>query len=115
MSEKANAEWMNEQLDTDLTALGLPTENIRIEVDPLTARQERPSYLVLRQRDDGAFDTLMKDGKPLRWHPDWTASPKRQAIVDELDAEVETARAKRAAIANGNFSAQRKAARHGGR
>lgn len=95
MSDADNAAWMQGQLNADLQGLGLPSEGIRLEVDPVTARQSPPSYIVLHEREDGVIDTLIKNGSPLRWRPDWKTAPKRKEIEAEIEAGVSKAKARR--------------------
>ena len=100
LSPEANADWMNEQLLTELRAGGVfdPSkgalrERLQVVADAITAREtaretalERPpSYAVLLLDEDGVAEALTdpQSGRPLRWIPDYGASPEAAREADK--------------------------------
>jgi hypothetical protein len=95
--------WISEQLDTDLTILGIDdTENRVITLDPRTRGNEKKGYMI-GERVNGTIKYHKgPDNIPLVWVPDRTrgiqgqieeAARKRQSILDNKIKEGEAARA----------------------
>lgn len=87
-------EWMREQLLTDLQQGGAweggeIEGRVRLQADARTLREAQPSYLVILQDANGAWQPVPDAESPdgvLRWRPQWSDSPARA----RLEAEIET-------------------------
>ncbi|WP_341913702.1 hypothetical protein [Ferrovibrio terrae] len=92
--------WIGEQLQADLAGNSMYAKDtagrVRLEADPLTARerdpatgQPRPFYRVLLKDDFGAWQPMLdKDGSPMRWRPDFGQLPanlRKKYIGDPVD------------------------------
>lgn len=82
--------WIEAQLYHDLSQAGTaaPVDGlkgrVRLEADPLSAHEAKPSYVVLEQDERGVWQPIRgkdgapmlgPDGRPMRWRPDWSTSP----------------------------------------
>lgn len=73
----ADPEWIAEQLYDELSrdALWDGKPDLLLQSDSVTARESRPSYVVLTRKDGELNPVLGKDGKPIRFRPDYQSSP----------------------------------------
>ena len=86
------AEWIRDQLIKEVKDLGYKG-NPMIAVDPRTAREKSPSYLVMV---DGEA-VVGKDNQPLRWIPNYSASKAGRKSKKEMAEIMENAKQERAA------------------
>lgn len=85
LSDQDNAEWMSEQLAADLKTVGLSGDGVQLEADIVTAREPQPSWVVMRRNESGALEPVFREGRLMRWRPEWSKSPKRAALNKEHD------------------------------
>jgi len=81
--------WIREQLTADVTknALFGGKPELSLAADSYTAREDRPSWVVLNKRDGVLEPLLGSDGKPLRFRPDFGTSPAGERRRKQLEAE----------------------------
>jgi hypothetical protein len=99
---QGNADWINEQLVTDLkqNAMEDPQnpispDNVRITVNPSSGA--KPNYFIDIIDANGILRRQMDSkGNFLLWQPDWKTSPEGMKHQLELDKKVEDARRARA-------------------
>ncbi|MBP2294714.1 hypothetical protein [Azospirillum rugosum] len=99
-----DSSWIEGQLYHDLEQAGTaaPIANLKgrvqLHADRTSGHEDRPSYQVLEQDDNGVWGPvrgkdgkplLGPDGKPMRWRPDWNSSPaadeERRGIAQTVD------------------------------
>lgn len=81
--------WIREQLHAEVTkgALFDGKPDLTLAADALTAREALPSYMVLSRKDGVLSPLLGKDGKPLRFRPDFASSTAGQRRTAALEAQ----------------------------
>lgn len=99
-----NAAWIDEQLRSDVGELADAKTKLFLQADDRTAREydlrsgaARPSYQVWRVADNGELSPLLKDGKPVRFQPDYVTSPAYARVKADADKSVEQLRTERGA------------------
>lgn len=102
--------WIEAQLYHDLSHAGTaaPVDGlkgrVRLEADPLSAHEAKPSYVVLEQDERGVWQPIRgkdgapmlgPDGRPMRWRPDWSTSPAADEERRQTARAVDLARSLR--------------------
>jgi len=90
-----NGKWIREQFLSEIKRGSMfdGEPDLTLMPDSVTAREARPSYVVLLKRD-GVYEPMMgSDGKPMRFRPDFATSPAGERRKKALEASrVEDAR-----------------------
>lgn len=89
-----SGEWIRKQLYSELkkNAAWGEEPDLSLVADALTAREEKPSYVVLNKRNGVLEPVLGGDGRPLRFRPDYASSEagkRRQTTLETERAEAE--------------------------
>ena len=70
-------------------------DRLRLQIDPATSRERRPSYQVLFLSDDG-FNKVL----PQTWRPDFASSPAMQRITERRAKDLSEAKKRREFMAS---------------
>jgi len=88
-------DWMRDQLLKEVKDMGYEGDPV-ISIDPNTARQKYPSYLVMVKDATGEIQPVLdSNNEPSRWVPDYSTSKAGRKSKKELDEIMENAREKR--------------------
>lgn len=87
-------DWIENQFNAEMEAIG--AEGALITIDHTTAREEQPSYPVLTTDENGILVPLLDESNmPMRWRPDFKATPQYKAITDMPGEKIEKAKKQR--------------------
>lgn len=81
--------WIREQLHAEVTRNSLfdGKPDLSLAADSITAREDRPSYVVLNRRNGVLEPLLGPDGRPLRFRPDFATSPAGKLERENAEKE----------------------------
>lgn len=81
--------WIRRQLISEATQGSMfdGKPDLVLAADSLTAREQRPSYVVLNRRNGVLEPVWGRDGKPMRFRPDYPGSVDAKARQEALDKE----------------------------
>lgn len=88
-------EWMDRQFQAEMEERGIIGAELSADLN--TGRSSAPSYPILTTNENGIPDIVRDEetGLPLRWRPDFKATPEYKDMIEAPGKAIETARQKR--------------------